>query len=414
MDSLTHLLVGAATAQLGFRQKLGRAATWMAVLAAAVPDIDIPIGMAVKALGYRIEEVAPLLNHRGITHSLLLAPVTALLLSWLWWRRSVGNWARAGAQAPPPPGPDHAGHPEVVAAQAAAAQRRAEVTARSRPSFLPRFACVLLAAITHPLVDACTSFGTELFSPLWRERFALHALPPLLDVFFTSIVVLTLAICWFVHRRASSGEGEQSSTGETHSGKMPTPRAGAPRATVAIAAVGLLLLGSYVAAGRLFHDRVADLARQAAAPANTLSADAYPAVGSIFLWRAVVHLDGQWLVARARPWYDVATLRAAWKRAPDANDPWIRRAAEIPLVQVYAEAADGRVRAVSQRDPNGARIVLFHDMRYGQTLEDANSRWPLHVRFDPKDNKPGKPVNLEAPGSMLRAVEEAWREQLRP
>ena len=150
-----------------------------------------------------------------------------------------------------------------------------------------------------------------------------------------------------------------------------------------------------------------------AAPTNILSADAYPAVGSIFLWRAVVHLDGLWLVARVRPWHDVGTIRAAWKRAPDANDKWIRRAAENHFVQVYADATAGRVRAVSQRDPNGGRIVLFHDMRYGLTLDDPNSRWPLQVRFDSKD-RPSVPQNLEAPGSILRAVQEAWREQWRP
>ena len=398
MDTLTHLLVGATTAQLGFRQKLGRAATWMAVLAAAVPDIDVPIGMAIKALGYNVGEVAPLLTHRGITHSLLLAPLTAMLLSWLWWRRSVRNWAQAAAQAPPPPGPDSASHPEVAAAQAAAAKKLAEARARSRPSYLPRFVCLLLAAASHPLVDACTSFGTDLLSPLWPQHFAFHALPPL-DACFSSIVVLTLALCRFVRGRAAGG---------------------APRATAVIAAVGLLLLGSYVAAGRVCRDRMIDLARRAAVPqgqeagaANILSADAYPAVGSIFLWRAVVHADGQWLVARARPWYDVEILRAAWKRAPDANDRWVRQAAEIHFVQVYAEATAGHLRAVSRSDPNG-HVVLFHDMRYGQTIDDPNSRWPLQVRFDPKDNKPGKPQNLEAPGSILRTLQEAWREQLRP
>ena len=41
MDPLTQGLLGAATAQFGFRQKIGRDATWMAFLAAMAPDLDI-------------------------------------------------------------------------------------------------------------------------------------------------------------------------------------------------------------------------------------------------------------------------------------------------------------------------------------------------------------------------------------
>jgi hypothetical protein len=392
-------------------------------------------------MGYNVGEVAPLLTHRGITHSLLLLPVTALLLSWLWWRRAVGTWRQAAAQSPPPPGPDSTAHPDVGAAQAAAAPRQAEQRKRSRPRFLPRLACLLLAGLSHPLVDACTSFGTDLLSPVWREHFALHALPRL-DPAFTLLVVLTLGACWIVRRRASGGEGTglqpqlsavggpilpshlDSAAPAGRMGETPTPRGGAPRATIAIAAAGLLLAGSYVAAGRMFHNRVADLARQAAAPegrqagaapASILSADAYPVVGSIFLWRAVVHADGRWLVARVRPWYDVKTVRDSWKLAADAepNDPWISRAKDQPFVQTYFEFATGRVRAVSTRDPNGEHIVLFHDMRYGRTVDDANSRWPTLVTFD-KARNPMTPVNMEQSRPVLQTLRETWAEFWRP
>ena len=51
MDTITQGLLGAATAQLGFRRKLGRGATWAAALTAMLPDLDIFAAPLMRAVG---------------------------------------------------------------------------------------------------------------------------------------------------------------------------------------------------------------------------------------------------------------------------------------------------------------------------------------------------------------------------
>ena len=43
MDTITQGLLGAVTAQLGFRQRIGRETTWVAAAAGIMPDLDILI-----------------------------------------------------------------------------------------------------------------------------------------------------------------------------------------------------------------------------------------------------------------------------------------------------------------------------------------------------------------------------------
>src|SRR5262245_24351482 len=80
MDTLTHALSGAllarATAPDPARARISTAARMVAgALAAAFPDTDF-------FLSY-VSPIAYLTGHRGVTHSILLLPVWALMLAWL-------------------------------------------------------------------------------------------------------------------------------------------------------------------------------------------------------------------------------------------------------------------------------------------------------------------------------------------
>ncbi|THF62180.1 metal-dependent hydrolase [Pseudothauera rhizosphaerae] len=96
MDTLTHALSGAVLGRLmvrpGHAAHPGRLRVAQAVLAgtaaAAFPDIDF-------VLGY-VSEIAYLRGHRGVTHSVLMAPLWALLLAWL--MAGISRLARDGTR----------------------------------------------------------------------------------------------------------------------------------------------------------------------------------------------------------------------------------------------------------------------------------------------------------------------------
>lgn len=90
MDTLTHALSGALVARLSARSDAPPRSVPRRVaagfLAAAFPDIDFVIGF--------LGPVQYLLNHRGVTHSLLLLPLWAWIVAWLLAKllREPGGW----------------------------------------------------------------------------------------------------------------------------------------------------------------------------------------------------------------------------------------------------------------------------------------------------------------------------------
>jgi len=146
--------------------------------------------------------------------------------------------------------------------------------------------------------------------------------------------------------------------------------------------------------------------------APILRADAYPALGSIFVWRTVVETDGRWITARIRPLARGAPPRQ--ESAPRQTSVWIERARELPDVRGYAWFAMGVVRA-TEADRDGQHVVEFHDMRYGPRPESIDSMWPLQVTFD----KQGRPLSAEthpptAASNRWRILKETWSDLWEP
>jgi membrane-bound metal-dependent hydrolase YbcI (DUF457 family) len=406
MDTITHMLLGAATAQLAFRQRLGRGATWAAVVAAVAPDLDILSGPVLRVLGIDTGGGNHLVVHRGLSHSLLMAPVIALPIAAAWWklrrrraRREAadaisnvpGNGVPRPAQSKPRPQNPGPGHEHGL--PATRGTRRSGTLSGHAPSpasFRLLYACVLVAGLTHPPLDWGTAYGTELLSPITDTRYALSCVP-IIDIFYTPMLALTLLACWLV-RRASRGE--------------------ARRATLVIGWAGFLLSLGYLVTGAMLRDRAIDMARALAGGAPILRADAYPALGSIFVWRTVVETDGRWITARIRPLARGAPPRQ--ESAARQNSSWIEKAREMPEVRGYIWFAMGVVRA-TEADRDGQHVVKFHDMRYGPRPESIDSMWPLRVTFD----KQGRPLSAEthpptAASNRWRILKETWSDLWEP
>jgi inner membrane protein len=141
MDNLTHTLSGLVTARLyPARQLPMRSRYIVGALAANMPDLDILLAPFSSELY--------LLHHRGETHSLLMLPLWALLLSWIFARmfRSPGGWR----------------------------------------DFYGLTAVTLLV---HIFGDWITGYGTQLFAPFTRETYALGT-TFILDPLLTLVLLL--------------------------------------------------------------------------------------------------------------------------------------------------------------------------------------------------------------------------------
>ena len=159
MDTLTHALSGALLARAILPGRLPapsiRRATVVCTLAAAFPDIDFILRWSADSLTY--------LNlHRGVTHSLVLLPLWALLLS-LAFRRPMKQ--------------------------------------HLSPSGL--YLLCMLGLLIHICGDVITVYGTRILVPLspWRAAWPTTFI---IDLIFTGIILSGLVLSVFFQRRKTA------------------------------------------------------------------------------------------------------------------------------------------------------------------------------------------------------------------
>ncbi len=148
MDTLTHALSGAllARATAPREQREGEPTTAQRVLVGALacgfPDIDF-LANFVSPLTY-------LLNHRGITHSLVALPLWALFIAWL-----------------------------------------AALVLRPRRGLRAFFGVAAMGVGVHIAGDLITSFGTIVFAPLSDTRYS-WGTTFIIDLWFSGIIIAGL------------------------------------------------------------------------------------------------------------------------------------------------------------------------------------------------------------------------------
>ncbi|WP_434036059.1 metal-dependent hydrolase [Formosa sp. 4Alg 33] len=145
MDSLTQIVLGAAVGEAVLGRKIGNKAMIYGAIAGTIPDLDV---MA----SHVTDTVSALEIHRGFTHSILFSVVFAPVYGWLVSRyeryKNVKGW-----------------------------------------SWL-----FFLAFVTHPLLDAHTTWGTQLFWPLdLRVAYkSIFVIDPLYTVPFLVFLIMTM------------------------------------------------------------------------------------------------------------------------------------------------------------------------------------------------------------------------------
>lgn len=213
MDPLTHGLLGATVTQAfpETTRRLGRSRVAVLGAAAAMaPDLDVVIRSAVDPL-------TQIAYHRHFTHALAFTPIGAFLILLLWlciFPKAWPHWKRA-------------------------------------------YGISFLAYLTHPLLDACTSYGTQLFWPFSDTRTAWDIVA-VIDPAVTLALATGAILAW--HRYSSR-----------------------------LARIGLALALLYLALGAFAHHRaLAAQARLAATRGDERTRGrVVPTLGNLFIWDSV-------------------------------------------------------------------------------------------------------------------------------
>lgn len=145
MDSVTQIVLGAAVGEAVLGKKIGNKAMLLGAVAGTIPDLDV---MA----GFFTDTVSALEIHRGFTHSIIFAVSVGLLFAWL-----CSLWDK-------------------------------------RANLKEWWLFWFLTFVTHPLLDAHTTWGTQLFWP-FDKRLAyknIFVIDPLYTLPFLIFLILAM------------------------------------------------------------------------------------------------------------------------------------------------------------------------------------------------------------------------------
>lgn len=287
MDSLSQIVLGGAIAAAIAPAAHRRAALLAGAVLGTLPDLDsLPIAL------FSDNPVTLMTVHRSFSHSLFVLPLVGWLLWWLFKRFGQGRVAAAPARW---------------------------------------FWAIQLALVTHPLLDAFTVYGTQLWWPLmpaptmWSSVF-------IIDPLYTVWLLLACVAAWFLRERVT-----------------------AQRALVA----GLVLSSAYLGwslAAKAMVDREAErtLASMGLGDAPYFSV---PMPFNTLLWRVVAMTPSGYVEAERSVLVDEGRMHF---RGYPSNVQALRQARGIPAVDRLSWFNRGFMRAQVRED----RLVLS-DLRMG-------------------------------------------------
>jgi inner membrane protein len=290
VDPLTHALAGAAVGWAAGGGRIGRRALVVGAVAGLLPDLDVLVRSADDPL-FAIE------HHRGFTHSLAFVPIGGCIAALLAGRRG---------------------------------QRRASIAAG------------ILAYLSHPLLDAATTYGTQLFRPFSRMRIGLDIIS-IVDPVFTLIV---LAACVAAFRG---------------------------RTRIVHAALALTL--AWLSLGFVQRERASAVQRRLAAQRGDRveRAAVFPGIGNTIVWRSLYATNGTLRMDRIRvPWLGGPSVA----QGPAVPDALPRDGSMADDLHRLAWFSDGWVA----RDPHDP--TLIGDARYSLHPDRYAPVWG--IRFRPR------------------------------
>ena len=333
MDTVTQVLLGAAIGEAGFGRKLGKKALVFGGLCGLFPDLDI--------LADWVNPWAQFTFHRSVTHSLLVLPILALLFGWIAWKTLGG---------------------------------------RGSPKTWIHLA--FWALVTHPLLDICTSYGTQIFWPLSHRRVSLDGVASI-DLIY-SLPLAAVALLGLFRRK--------------------DPRKHKKWTWAALSfTTAYLCLGVYLGV----RASAASEKQLLASGFRPVETRATPTMLNLFL-RRVVARDPRGNIRVG--YYSLTAPRPVrWTRLDLPDDPLVRKALESKGGKRFAWFAQGMVWASVDRTPKGA-VVTISDERYGMGLDPGRAVFKVKAYFDGNGRLTEvRPLDRDLRTNYIQELRLRWR-----
>jgi inner membrane protein len=153
MDSVSHIVIGAAIGETFLGKKTGRWGMLAGAIAKSLPDFDLfYTGLS--------DPRAYMCDHRAHTHSLFIEALYAIPIAWLLFKLF-----------------------------------------KQKVSFQRMLVFMLVCLWGHSLLDWCTNFGTQLLLPFSNENYSLNNLA-IVDLLFTLPMLILVLIAVFYKKNA--------------------------------------------------------------------------------------------------------------------------------------------------------------------------------------------------------------------
>ena len=334
MDTITQMALGATIAEVGFRKELGWRSLIFGAACGLLPDLDLVAGLA--------GEWASMVHHRGVSHSFPVLAVLVPLFGWVGFRffradpqRGAGE-PRAGIVTSAPPGSQE----------------------ETNGSYWQWTHLAFWALLTHPALDAFTSYGTQLLAPFSRRRFAFDGVS-IIDLVYT-VPLLAVLVWAFLsrHRRQSTRQRWVA-------------------AGVLVFTTAYLLFGTWMSYG------IAKRARNQLA-GQGFNASHVRAIPTFFwtgLFRVVARDgDGHLRVGYASGWFP---RRIRFRKFNRSQDPLVEEALASPRGKIFHWFSDGYLNA-RVATHKGHRVVVLKDLRLGFVSNVDSVVFKARFTFDGK------------------------------
>ncbi len=298
MDPLSQATLGIAVAQSTRDPRRLRTAAILGGLSGMAPDLDVFISS-------RADSLLSLEFHRQFTHSLVFIPFGALICAAVLY-----------------------------------------VAVRRYLSFKDTFLFCLLGYATHGLLDACTTYGTQLFWPFSNYRVAWNSVS-VIDPLFT-VPALSLVV-------------------------VATIKARACYARMAVA-----WMVFYLFLGLVQKERAEFTALEwiQARGHNPIRLEVKPSFANLLVWKVVYEQDGMYVVDAVRVGFTTRFYPGETTEKLDLAKhlPWLdpdsQQAKDIERFRWFSD----HYLAVDARDRN-----LIVDMRYSIVPNEIDALWGIHL-----------------------------------
>jgi inner membrane protein len=301
VDPLTQAALGAAWAQPAARAPRLRIATLIGCIAGMAPDLDILIRSPTDPL-------LTLEYHRQFTHSLIFIPAGAALCALALFRLF-----------------------------------------RHQITFAQCYLFCLLGYASHGVLDACTTYGTQLFWPFSNARIAWNNVS-VVDPMFT-VPLVALVLIGVAKRRSR------------------------------FAAAGVCWAIFYLGLGVVQNHRAIDVGAELASSRGhvPIRLEAKPAFASILVWKTIYENDGKYFVDAVRTGWSTVVFEGTSVEKLDLSRhlPWLdtesQQATDLERFRWFSN---------DYLAPDPLRAGHIIDMRYSLVPNRADGFWAIVLRED--------------------------------